>query len=241
MGKPVSSSSTGRSDSATTCPSTRTSTWRSAWLMVMVCPEVMGGTTSGALPTFRGSESPERCGGLRKQLVEAMRTAVEWYHQRLLTSDDARAARDYLRARGLAGDIARQFKLGWAPDDWDAMSRDVRAARRCPARDRPGVHQQVGSFAGLVPRAGDVPDHVGERRSGGVRRADPSRVAGSGEVQELGRDVYLCQVEDSVRITCGKGRDRDGRSGDRVRGLHRCHRLPSRRCEARRRHLRYQR
>jgi len=70
-----------------------------------------------------GGESKDR--QRRKQLVEAMATAVEWYHQRLLTSDDARPARDYLRKRGLAGDIARQFKLGWAPDDWDAMSRDV--------------------------------------------------------------------------------------------------------------------
>ena len=59
----------------------------------------------------------------RKQLVEAMNTAVEWYHQRLLEAPDARQARDYLRDRGLAGDIARQFKLGWAPDDWDALAR----------------------------------------------------------------------------------------------------------------------
>jgi DNA primase len=59
----------------------------------------------------------------RKRLVEAMNQAVEWYHERLLTAPDARAARDYLRSRGLAGDIARQFKLGWAPDDWDALAR----------------------------------------------------------------------------------------------------------------------
>ena len=76
-----------------------------------------------------GGESKDR--QRRKQLIEAMGKAVEWYHQRLLTGDDARAARDYLRSRGLAGDIARQFKLGWAPDDWDAISRDVRPARRC--------------------------------------------------------------------------------------------------------------
>ena len=61
----------------------------------------------------------------RKQLVEAMKLAVEWYHRRLLDAPDARAARDYLRQRGLAGDVARQFKIGWAPDDWDAMSRDL--------------------------------------------------------------------------------------------------------------------
>ncbi len=71
-----------------------------------------------------GGESKDR--QRRKQLIEAMGRAVEWYHQRLLTADDARPAREYLRSRGLAGDIARQFKLGWAPDDWDAMSRDVR-------------------------------------------------------------------------------------------------------------------
>ncbi|HVE20321.1 MAG TPA: DNA primase [Ilumatobacteraceae bacterium] len=70
-----------------------------------------------------GGESKDR--QRRKQLIEAMGKAVEWYHQRLLNGDDARAARDYLRSRGLAGDIARQFKLGWAPDDWDAFSRDV--------------------------------------------------------------------------------------------------------------------
>jgi DNA primase len=60
----------------------------------------------------------------RKRLIEAMETAVDWYHERLLTSPDARQARDYLRSRGLAGDIARQFKLGWAPDDWDALARE---------------------------------------------------------------------------------------------------------------------
>ncbi|MET0144552.1 MAG: DNA primase [Ilumatobacteraceae bacterium] len=59
----------------------------------------------------------------RKQLVEAMGTAIEWYHDRLLNDPEARAARDYLRSRGLAGDVARTFRLGWAPDDWDALSR----------------------------------------------------------------------------------------------------------------------
>mgnify|MGYP003344109553 CR=1 FL=1 len=62
----------------------------------------------------------------RKQLVEAMDRAVEWYHQRLLDDPAARSARDYLRSRGLSGEVARTFKLGWAPDDWDALVRDLR-------------------------------------------------------------------------------------------------------------------
>jgi DNA primase len=61
----------------------------------------------------------------RKRLVEAMDTAIEWYHHRLLDDPAARPARDYLRSRGLTGDVARTFKLGWAPDDWDALAREA--------------------------------------------------------------------------------------------------------------------
>ncbi len=74
-----------------------------------------------------GGESKDR--QRRKQLIDAMEKAVDWYHQRLLTAPDARAARDYLRKRGLAGDVARTFKLGWAPDDWDQLSRGLGAGK----------------------------------------------------------------------------------------------------------------
>ncbi|MEX0846337.1 MAG: DNA primase [Ilumatobacteraceae bacterium] len=73
-----------------------------------------------------GGESKER--QRRKKLVEAMALAVDWYHERLLNSPDARQARDYLRRRGLAGDVARNFKLGWAPDDWDQLSSGLAKA-----------------------------------------------------------------------------------------------------------------
>ena len=62
----------------------------------------------------------------RKVLIDAMTTAVEWYHDRLLTSPDAATARGYLRSRGYDGDVVRKYKLGWAPDDWDALSRDLK-------------------------------------------------------------------------------------------------------------------
>jgi DNA primase len=59
----------------------------------------------------------------RKELLEAMNTAVEWYHQRLLTSEDAAKARGYLRSRGYDGEVVRKYKIGWAPDDWDALCK----------------------------------------------------------------------------------------------------------------------
>ncbi len=62
----------------------------------------------------------------RSELLDAMERAVAWYHDRLLRSSDAGPARDYLRSRGYDGDIVRQFRLGWAPDDWDALAKALR-------------------------------------------------------------------------------------------------------------------
>jgi len=59
----------------------------------------------------------------RDRLVEAMERAVSWYHARLLTSPDAGSARTYLRSRGYDGEVVRAFRLGWAPDAWDALAR----------------------------------------------------------------------------------------------------------------------
>lgn len=62
----------------------------------------------------------------RSKLHEAIETAVEWYHDRLLTAPDAGPARAYLRDRGFTGELVREFKMGWAPDDWDALSSSLR-------------------------------------------------------------------------------------------------------------------
>ena len=62
----------------------------------------------------------------RTRLIEAMNAAVEWYHDRLLTSPDAGEARGYLRSRDFTADMVRQYKIGWAPDDWDALCKALK-------------------------------------------------------------------------------------------------------------------
>jgi DNA primase len=66
----------------------------------------------------------------RSELLDAMERAVTWYHERLLSAPDAGPARDYLRSRGYDGDIVRQFRLGWAPDDWDALAKALKLPER---------------------------------------------------------------------------------------------------------------
>jgi DNA primase len=62
----------------------------------------------------------------RAALVDAMARAVDWYHARLLSGGDAGRARGYLRSRGIDGEVVRQFRIGWAPDAWDELARDLR-------------------------------------------------------------------------------------------------------------------
>ena len=62
----------------------------------------------------------------RREALDVMERAVAWYHERLLESPDARGAREYLKSRGIGGDVARKFKLGWAPDEWDALASGLK-------------------------------------------------------------------------------------------------------------------
>lgn len=61
----------------------------------------------------------------RSRLVEAVTAAVGCYHTLLLESSDGGPARKYLRGRGFDGDAARRFVLGYSPDRWDVLSRQL--------------------------------------------------------------------------------------------------------------------
>ena len=52
-------------------------------------------------------------------LTEVMEKAAHYYVQQLKQSD---RAIDYLKRRGLSGEIAKQFGLGYAPDAWTSLS-----------------------------------------------------------------------------------------------------------------------
>jgi DNA primase len=66
----------------------------------------------------------------RGVLLDAVEAAVVWYHERLLSAPDAGRARDYLRSRGYDGDVVRRFRLGWAPDEWDALGKALKLSGR---------------------------------------------------------------------------------------------------------------
>jgi len=62
----------------------------------------------------------------KRTLLDAVQKAMDFYHDRLLTSPQAGEARSYLRSRGYDGEVVRRYKIGWAPDDWDQLARHLK-------------------------------------------------------------------------------------------------------------------
>ena len=66
----------------------------------------------------------------RKELMGKVGQAADFYHDYLLTSPDAGAARGYLRQRGFDGEMVRRYKVGYAPDGWDHLSRKLKLSNK---------------------------------------------------------------------------------------------------------------
>ena len=60
---------------------------------------------------------------LKDEIYKINQLALEFFHQTLLTSraPEAKAARDYLKGRGVDLETVKEFQLGFAPDEWDAL------------------------------------------------------------------------------------------------------------------------
>jgi DNA primase len=59
----------------------------------------------------------------RARLREVLETAIAFYHQVLTATSHGKPALDYLHDRGFTDETIASAQLGWAPDQWDVMSR----------------------------------------------------------------------------------------------------------------------
>ena len=81
--------------------------------------------------------------GRRGAAVEAIRKAIELYHDRLKSAPEAGPARAYLRNRGYDLAIIDEWKIGFAGIDWDTLTKELRAG---------GVEDRALIDAGLSRR-----------------------------------------------------------------------------------------
>ena len=86
----------------------------------------------------------------RKELIELVAEAVDFYSKKLIDMDnpEARPAREYLKQRGLVGDIAAKFSIGWAPDSWDSLCKHLSVSNKdLVASGLGGINKNGGQYA----------------------------------------------------------------------------------------------
>src|SRR5438309_7195202 len=69
----------------------------------------------------RGAADEDRQYETRRKLLKLHAEAAEWFHENLTKREIGEPARKYLKRRGITGEIAKRWQLGYAPDEWDAF------------------------------------------------------------------------------------------------------------------------
>jgi DNA primase len=144
-------------------------------------------------------------------LSDVLERAAEHYRSKL--KDDARAI-DYLKRRGLTGQVARDFGMGYAPEGWRSL------ASAFPKYDDPLLVE-----SGLVIVSGDEGqdqkryDRFRDRIMFPIRSVKGDVIGFGGRVIDQGEPKYLNSPETPVFV---KGRELyglfEGRAGIRERG-----------------------
>jgi len=85
--------------------------------------------------------SPSR--QLREEILKVNALTAAFFHEKLLNSrePDTKAAREYLKGRGVDLETVKKFQLGFAPNEWDALLKYLKSK---------GFSEELISKAGLI-------------------------------------------------------------------------------------------
>lgn len=148
-----------------------------------------------ALGERTGVEVPDREAAAddpNAPLYHANRLAAEFYHRHLTESPDAEMARDYLSQRGVEREVWETFLLGWAPDEWEALTGEA---------SRQGIEPQTLIAAGVAVRSektGGVYDRFRGRLCFPIRSVGGKVVALSGRRLDDDEPKYLNSSDTAI-------------------------------------------
>jgi DNA primase len=114
-----------------------------------------------------GGSDEDRQHETRRALLKLHAEAAEWFHENLLKKEFAAPARDYLKQRGIDRQVARNWQLGFATDEWDAFGSWARGR---------GYENQFLVQSGLVSQKGET--NIEHRTSNIERRTSYDRFRG---------------------------------------------------------------
>ncbi|MFC1531972.1 DNA primase [Thermodesulfobacteriota bacterium] len=81
------------------------------------------------LPERKLTPSQRKNKELRELLFEINMTAADYFHHILIKTNRGRPGREYLEKRSLDEDVIKGFTLGYAPVEWDDLTRFLKSKR----------------------------------------------------------------------------------------------------------------
>jgi DNA primase len=100
------------------------------------------------------SNAEDRQHEARRILLQLHGEAAGWFHENLIKKEFAEPARKYLKERGITAEIAKRWRLGYAPDEWDAFGSWARGR---------GYETETLIASGLVKTKEDAAATPGQR------------------------------------------------------------------------------
>jgi DNA primase len=145
-----------------------------------------------------GLEVPREGGGAARtrgdgltELYELMELVVEFYRRQLREHPDAKRAVDYLKQRGISGEIAAEYELGYAPHGWDNLLRHL---------GQSGESQQRLARIGMAIKrdGGGYYDRFRDRIMFPIRDQRGRAIAFGGRILDEGTPKYLNSPETPI-------------------------------------------
>jgi DNA primase len=100
------------------------------------------------------SDGENRQHEARRILLQLHGETAGWFHENLIKKEFSEPARKYLNERGITAEIAKRWRLGYAPDEWDAFGNWARGR---------GYEMQTLVASGLIKTKEDATGTPGQR------------------------------------------------------------------------------
>ena len=158
------------------------------------------GSSSGASSAVADGPAGDETRSNSAAIVDALESAMAWYRNALRHSERAIA---YLKKRGLTGEIAARFGMGYAPDGWNNLREAFEDYRHPVLIDAGLVIAKEGGAASIEPDAADttrVYDRFRDRIMFPIRSARGRVIGFGGRIIDEGEPKYLNSPETAVFV-----------------------------------------
>src|SRR6185503_6952003 len=143
------------------------------------------------IPEVEETEDHKKVARDRENILRLNQWSAEFFESQLHDTDEGAVAREYVRSRRINDETARLFRLGYAPDSWDALTNHLKG---CGATTDE-IHD---SGLMVLKETGGFYDRFRARLMFPITNTQKRVIAFGGRVMGPGEPKYLNSPETSV-------------------------------------------